>query len=181
MPRLRSFTTGSSRMPSDLACRTRPVWQSRTVPALSALLPALPGVSRIGLRSAPTEPLRRPGEEVSHLPRFPAPHGAPAPRGATCCLSATGIRFPGTLSRQRDSAPLTIGLPAGLHIPVPAGRTLARFPRSARVRPGPGRAPSLPRGQRCSPAVGRSAAAACRLSTAGPCHPGDTTQPGMLN
>jgi len=24
-----------------------------------------------------------------------------------------------------------------------------------------------------------SAAAACHLSTAGPCHPGDTTQPGM--
>ena len=33
--------------------------------------------------------------------------------------------------------------------------------------------PSLPRGQRCSPAVGESAAAACRLSAAGPCHPGD--------
>jgi hypothetical protein len=70
------------RIPSDLARRTRPVWQYQTVPALSALLPALPGVSRIRLRSAPTRLLRQPGEEVLHLPRFPAPHGAPAPRGA---------------------------------------------------------------------------------------------------
>ena len=38
------------------------------------------------------------------------------------------------------SAPLTIGLPTGLHLPVPAGRTLTRFPRSACMRPGPGRA-----------------------------------------
>src|SRR4051794_21774708 len=69
-------------MPSDLACPTRPVWQYRTVPALSALLPTLPGVSRIGLRSAPTGLLRQPGEEDSHLLRYTAPHGAPAPRGA---------------------------------------------------------------------------------------------------
>jgi hypothetical protein len=82
VPRLRSFTTGSFRIPSDLARRTRPVWQSQPVPALSALLPALPGVSRVGLRSAPTGLLRQPGEEDSHLLRFPAPHGAPAPRGA---------------------------------------------------------------------------------------------------
>jgi hypothetical protein len=82
VPRLRSFATGSSRMPSDLARRTRPVWQFQAVPALSALLPTLPGVSRVGLRSAPTGPLRRPGEEVLHLLRFTAPHGAPAPRGA---------------------------------------------------------------------------------------------------
>ena len=111
VPRLRSFTTGSSRIPSDLARRTRPVWQYQAVPALSALLPALPGVSRIGLRSAPTRLLRQPGEKVSHLLRFPAPHGAPAPRGA-------------------------------------------RFPCSARVRHGWGRAPSLPRGLRCLPRPG---------------------------
>jgi len=100
-------------------------------------------------------------------------------RSLSCCLSAAGIRFLGTLSRQRDSAPLTIGLPAGLHIPVPAGRTLTRFPRSARMRPGPGRAPSIPRGRRCPLAVDLSAAAACRLSAASPWHPGTTTQPGM--
>src|ERR1022692_654784 len=51
------------------------------------------------------------------------------------------------------SAPLTVGLPSCLRIPAPARRTLARFPRSARMRPGPGRAPSLPRGQRCLPAT----------------------------
>jgi hypothetical protein len=45
-------------------------------------LPPIPGVSRIGLRSAPTRLLRQPGEEDSHLLRSPAPHGAQAPRGA---------------------------------------------------------------------------------------------------
>ena len=39
VPRLRSFTTGSCRIPSDLARRTQPVWQYQAVPALSALLP----------------------------------------------------------------------------------------------------------------------------------------------
>jgi hypothetical protein len=99
VPRLRSFNTGSSRIPSDLARRTWPVWQYQTVPALSALLPALPGVSRIRLRSAPTRLLRQPGEEVLHLLRFPAPHGAPAPRGAPC-------------GRGRSGRPSTV--PAGL-------------------------------------------------------------------
>jgi hypothetical protein len=64
VPRLRSFTTGSSRIPSDLARRTQPVWQYQAVPALSALLPTLPGVSRIRLRSLPPgrcdDPARRP-------------------------------------------------------------------------------------------------------------------------
>jgi len=87
--RLRSFTTGSSRIPSDLARRTRPVWQYQTVPALSALLPALPGVSRIRLHPAPTGLLRQPSEEVLHLPRFPAPHGALRPRVATTSIGRT--------------------------------------------------------------------------------------------
>ncbi len=42
VPRLRSFRTGSSRMPSDPARRTRLAWQCRAVPALSALLPSHP-------------------------------------------------------------------------------------------------------------------------------------------
>ncbi len=87
--------------------------------------------------------------------------------------------LPGHPVPPGNSAPLTVGLPPRLRIPAPARRTLTRFTRSARVRPRPGRALSLPRGQRCSPAVGASAAAACRLSAAGPCHPGETTQPGV--
>ncbi|GAB3359463.1 hypothetical protein GCM10027360_20480 [Amycolatopsis echigonensis] len=43
---------------------------------MSALLPTLPGVSRIRLRSASTGLLRQPREKVFHLPRFLAPHGA---------------------------------------------------------------------------------------------------------
>src|ERR1019366_8375253 len=76
--------------------------------------------------------------------------------------------LPGPPVPPGTSAPLTIGLPPGLHLPVPAGRTLTRFPRSARMRPGPGRAPSIPRGQRCPLAVDLSTAAACRLSAADP-------------
>jgi hypothetical protein len=49
VPRLRSFITGFSHIPSDLARRTRPVWQCHTVPALSALLAILPGVPPTGL------------------------------------------------------------------------------------------------------------------------------------
>jgi transposase len=59
-------------MPSDPARRTRPVWQSRIVPALSALLPALPDVSRVGLRSAPTRLLRQPGEGGFAPPSTPS-------------------------------------------------------------------------------------------------------------
>jgi hypothetical protein len=65
-----ALNTGSSRIPSDPARRTQPVWQYQAVPALSALLPALPDVSRIGLRSAPTRLLRQPGGKDSHLPWF---------------------------------------------------------------------------------------------------------------
>ena len=53
--RLRSVNAGSSRTPSRLACRTRPVWQCRPVPALSGLLPP----SRTSPRSGCPQ-LRRP-------------------------------------------------------------------------------------------------------------------------
>ena len=106
--RLRSFTTGSSRIPSGLARRTRPVWQYPAVPALSALLPALPGASRIRLRPAPTRLLRQPSEEVSHLLRFPAPHGAQRPRVARLrpshCLR-TASSLPRTIAATRPAAP----------------------------------------------------------------------------
>jgi len=96
-------------------------------------------------------------------PRFPAAFQLP------------GIRFLGTPIPPGDSAPITVGLPHRLRMPAPEMRTLAGFPLSARMRPGPGRAPSLPRGQRCLLAIGASVAAACRLTTAGPCHPGSPT------
>ena len=82
VPRLRSFTTGSSRIPSDLARRTRPVWQCQTVPALSALPAILPGIPRVRLRSAPAKLLRQLDEKVLHLLRFSAPHGALRLHGA---------------------------------------------------------------------------------------------------
>ena len=80
-----ALTTGSCRIPSDLARRTQLVWQYQAVPALSALLPTLPVVSRIRLRSASIGLLRQPDEKVFHLLQLRAPHGAQAPRGARCC------------------------------------------------------------------------------------------------
>ena len=50
---LRGFNHWFTRVtPSDLACRTRTVWQYQHVPALSGLLPTLPGVPRIRLPPA---------------------------------------------------------------------------------------------------------------------------------
>jgi hypothetical protein len=65
--------------------------------------------------------------------------------------------------------------------PPPAARTRARFPCSARVRPGWLRVPSLPRGRRCPHDRMFSPAAACRLSTAGPCHPVLQPAPGRIS
>ncbi len=39
---------------------------------------------------------------------------------------------------------------------------------------------SFTRGQRCSSAIEISVAATCRLTTAGPYHPGTSTQPGVF-
>jgi hypothetical protein len=103
------------------------------------------------------------------------------------------LRFCGFLLRFRHRRSL-LGHPVlpGVPPPLPSayrtrrayprtrGGPMAGFTRSTRVRPGPGRTLSLPRGRRCSLAIGSSVAAACRLATAGPCHPGKATQPGML-
>src|SRR5947208_15968778 len=51
----------------------------------------------------------------------------------SCCLSAAGLRFLGILFPPRNSALLTVGLPALAH------RTLTGFPCSARVRCGWGK------------------------------------------
>ena len=131
VPRLRSFTTDSSRIPSDLACRTRTIWQYWHVPALSALLPALSGVPRIRLRPAPTRLLRQPSEEVFHILRSPAPHGA-------------------------------------------------RFPCSARARPGWVGCPLYPGDDGVHTTVARSSVAACRLTTAWPLQPWCSYPPQSL-
>jgi hypothetical protein len=126
--RLRGFSTGSSRIPSDLARRTRPAWQSQTVPALSALLTALPSVSWIRLRSAPTRLLRQPSEEAFHLPRFSAPHGALRPRVAITV----------TTRKRAWRTRLTITHPEHPPLPPPPGtphydtdRALELFTRTA--------------------------------------------------
>jgi hypothetical protein len=114
--------------------------------------------------------LAGPSIKLAIRPVIRAPSGRRPGPAALAFLLPSGRRhlLPGHPVPPGASAPLTIGLPTGLHLPVPAGRTLARFPRSARMRPGPGRAPPIPRGRRCSLAVDLSAAAACRLSAAGP-------------
>jgi hypothetical protein len=118
-----------------------------------------------------------------HQARYPASYTSIFREETRPCGTRFPVAFqpPAFVSRAPcpagDFRPLTVGLPTCLRIPAPARRTLARFTRSARVRPRPGRALSLPRGQRCSPAVGASATAACRLSAAGPCHPGEQSSP----
>jgi len=123
---------------------------------------------------------------VCHI-RYPAsyPHVI---RGRT---RPCGLRFPAvfrlpafaswTPSPAGTSAPITVGLPP----PAPLSRTRRRthdagFTRSTRVRHGPGRALSIPQGQRSPMAVGGSAAVARRFSAASPYHPGTATQPGMF-
>ena len=94
----------------------------------------------------------------------------------SCCLSATGIRFLGILSRPGIPPPLRSAYHA-----ASAARTRTGFPCSARVRPGWLRVPSLPRGRRCPHGRSFSPAAACRIATASPYHPGPQPAPGRIS
>lgn len=81
----RLSNAGFSRTPSELACRTRAVWQYRPVPSLSGLLSTLTGASRIRLPPACAHLLRQAGRGV-----LSPPHGHTAPRGARCRSSTVG-------------------------------------------------------------------------------------------
>jgi hypothetical protein len=73
------------------------------------------------------------GQLCEHLPG-----GDPALRRSLFLLPFSRRHsLPGHPVPPGASAPLTIGLPPRLRIPVPARRTLARFTRSARMRPRP--------------------------------------------
>ena len=119
-------------------------------------------------------PLSGPGIRPGIRPVIHRPSG----RSSRCC----DLRFPAAFRppafaswtpcpARRDSAPIAVGLPQAPRIPAHVLRTLAGFTRSARMRPGPGWALSLPRGQRCSRAIALSVAAACRHPSAGPYSP----------
>ena len=112
--------------------------------------------------------LSRPGTRPGIRPVMPRPGGAPGKTARVSrCLSATGIRFLGILSRP--------GIPplsrSAYRARQQAARTRAGFPCSARVRHGWGRVPSLPRGLRCLHGQLISLAAARRLPAAGPYSP----------
>jgi hypothetical protein len=82
---------GSSRTPSRLACRTRPVWQYQGVPSLSGLLPpspASPGSGCPQLRQAAAT-TQRPG------PSTPARH-----TGASWRTNRSSNRRPGSAAAQ---------------------------------------------------------------------------------
>src|SRR6266702_4470153 len=119
--------------------------------------------SKTGIRASYTRTLRE--EFPVPRSRFPAAFRPP------------GIRFLGTLSCQGIQPPLRSAYRTACAYPRLGYGPIAGFTRSARVRPGPGRPPSIPRGQRCPHGQGASPAAACRISAACPCHPGRTTQP----
>jgi hypothetical protein len=93
----------------------------------------------------------------------------------SCCLSAAGLRFLGILSRP-GIPPL---LRSAYRAATGADPSRVSMFRTRETRPGPGAlytpGTTVPIRLRVHPA-----AAACRLTTAGPCHPGATTRPGML-
>ena len=75
------------------------------------------------------------------------------------------------------SAPLTIGLPRRDGSADPSGVSMFR---TRETRPGPGALYTPGTAVPARPRV-RPVTAACRLATAGPCHPGATTRPGMFS
>ena len=121
---------------------------------------------RLTCPSAPAKiSTRRHGSPASRQPAFAAgcplcirpgirpvirqhPVGGPAPTlPLSRCLSATGISFLGVLFPPRNPAPLTVGLPANTQTVSPDLDGVSTF-HTHELRPG--RAPSLPRGRRCS-------------------------------
>ena len=72
---------GSSRTPLRLARQTRTTWQYWPVPALSGLLPPLPGTTRIRLASAPPSCCDRISDVSLTSVRITALHGAPMTSG----------------------------------------------------------------------------------------------------
>jgi hypothetical protein len=103
---------------------------------------ARPATSRLGVRQRPFKPGHPPvSGQLSGTASEGASHRVPA----SSCLSATGIRFLGHLDPPRNSAFLTVGLPA-------IGWTTTGFSCSARVRPDRGRCLTLPRGDGALPA-----------------------------
>ena len=86
VPRLRGVNHWfACAVPSGLASRTRTIWQYWRVPTSSELLPTLPGVPRIRLLPASTQPLRQLGGEG-----LSPPLEHQAPRGALCVRSRCG-------------------------------------------------------------------------------------------
>ena len=112
-------------------------------------------------RPGPTDPVSGQLYEMTsggltHLVRFPVAFRPPALASWASCTR------PG----------LGPSLPPAYRQPQKAWRTLTGFPRSARMRPGWGWVPPVLRGRRCPHGRAQSLAAAYRLPTAGPCHPG---------
>jgi len=121
-------------------------------------------------RPGPTDPVSGQLYEMAsggltHLVRFPVAFRPPALASWASCTR------PG----------LGPSLPPAYRQPQKAWRTPTGFPCSARMRPGWGWVPPVPRGRRCPHGRDQSLAAACRLPTAGPCHPGIANRPRMCN
>ena len=101
----------------------------------------LPGRPPGSAASSFTPPLRRQGDGGLSPPSEPA-----APRGATCCLSATGIRFLGHPAPAGELS-LPHGRPTGHHrVPDPNGVVVLHMNKLR-----PGRALPLSRGRWCAP------------------------------
>jgi len=94
-----------------------------------------PGSKRPGIRASYTRPSGRSSRFCG--PAFLPPFGSPASASWTPC-PATGFQ-PSLRSAYRTARAY----------PRMGCGPIAGFARSARMRPGPGRAPSIPRGRRC--------------------------------
>ena len=106
-----------------------------------------------------------------------APTGEPGMTTlVSCCLSAAGIRFLGILSRPGLPPLLRSAYRTAAGGADPSGVSMFR---TREIRPGPGAlctpGTAVPARPRMHPVT-----AACRLATAGPCHPGTTAHPGMF-
>jgi hypothetical protein len=105
-----------------------------------------------------------PAEEPVTMPRFPAAFRPPA--------FASWASFPARGFRPPYGRPTALPAPAS----TDPDRVSTFRTRETRL----GRASSIPRGQRCRHGRERYPSAACRLTTASPCHPGPAHRPGML-
>ena len=177
--RCRSRRTLSSWSRQSMASQseTRVLWSVHH--ARCPTCPSVPVDQTVRLQrlTCPRQPLSRPGTRPGIRPVIQdrPPGGAATLVSVSCRLSATGIRFLGILFPPRNSALLTVGLPARQL----ACRTRTGFPCSARVRHDWGGCPLYP-GDGGVHTAANAPGRRLPLRNGRPCLPGTASRPGEL-